>query len=275
MSLKRVIIVEDSVSAVNKLTHHLGKHLDIDVIGVFDATLSAEQILKSGQVDGVFLDIGFREAGGGETDGLDLASRISYLSPAPWIIFITGHEKHALDVINLLPPNMLYGYLLKPYTETQLLAMLAKVRYHARSIAMPQTIPATPRIEVRHKKITALNGHIDHATITTVIDIADIRYIHQDLTVNIHLINGEVLAHVNLILKAWGEILLTKEFDYFQRIHNQSIVNLKYANGIRPDPDREECFLALFKSCADQLKIGPKYSKAYKEAIKIGKRVDP
>lgn len=143
MPQKRVIIVEDSVSASTKLTNQLAKHLDIEIIGVFDTTKSALPILRLGQVDGVFLDIGFGENGGGEKDGLELAKQISALSPAPWIIFITGLKEHALDAINLLPPNIVYGYLLKPYTEAQLMDAIDKVRHHNSQIAAPQ-IAFTP-----------------------------------------------------------------------------------------------------------------------------------
>lgn len=276
MSLKRVIIVEDSVTAADDLVADLAKHLDIEIIGVFDTTKSALPILRLGQVDGVFLDIGFRENGGGETDGLELAKQISALSPAPWIIFITGLKEHALDAINLLPPNIVYGYLLKPYTETRLMDAIDRVRHHHSQPTAPQTVFVMPRIEVKHKKITELNGHIDHATITTMIDIADIRYVHtEDGTVRVHLENGEVLKNVNINLKKWEDILLSGSVDYFQRIHKQSIVNLRCANGIRSDPERDECFLALFKECPDQLKIGPLYLNAYKEALRTGKRWPP
>lgn len=274
MPPKRVIIVEDSVTAADDLVADLEKHLDIEIIGVFDTTKSALPILRLGQVDGVFLDIGFRENGGGEKDGLELAKQISALSPAPWIIFITGLKEHALDAINLLPPNILYGYLLKPYTETHLINAIDKVRHHISQPASPQIVFITPRIEVRHRRITELNGHIDQANITTMIDIADIRYVHtEDGTVRVHLENGDVLKNVNIILKDWEKILLTEHIDFFQQIHRQAIVNLRLANGIRPDPEREECFLALFRGCPDQLRIGAVYLNAYREAIRTGRRI--
>jgi DNA-binding LytR/AlgR family response regulator len=268
MSLKRVIIVEDSVTAAEDLIADLAKHLDIEVIGVFDTTKSALPILRLGQVDGVFLDIAF-ELSGTDTDGLELARQIGTLSQAPWIIFITGRKEHALDAINLLPPNILYGYLLKPYTEIQLTDAINKVR----QMPPPQPTPETQRIPVKHRRITEVNRHIENERILTMIDIADIRYIHQDHTVNVYLTSGEVLKDVDINLTAWEEKLLSKNIDYFQKIHRQTIVNLKCANGIKSDLSRFEGFLALFRDCKDELEIGGKYLRAYREAIITGKRV--
>lgn len=272
--MMNIIIVEDSVAAAKRLYQHLSKHPDINVIDVFDNIESAWLTLQSGGVDGVFLDIHFDLSGGGDTDGLTLARQMSWLAPTPWIIFVSGYPEHALDAINLLPPNVLRAYLVNPYTEMQLINAIDNIRRNAPSSPQASTLPELIEVKYKQRKINKMNK-VDNAIALSMVNFAEIRYVHQDMTVNVHLmINDEPLTDVNINLANWGKHLLSEKVDYFQRIHRQTIVNLKCANGLKPDPERIDGFLALFKDCADELEIGGKYLKAYKEAIRTGRRVD-
>jgi two-component system, LytTR family, response regulator LytT len=265
MIKRPVVIVEDRPLARDELKYLLNTHHpDMAVIGEFEDIQSAWALIESGQVEGVFLDISFDLTGGGEKDGLILAHRISLLKPTPWIIFLTAREEYALVAHDFRP----FGYLLKPFDDSSLDKVLNRVRV-AFSKFTPSPVESTPvRIEISYKKrqITE-DGHIQRLTLIRFLSPEEILYVASNVEksqIEVHLVSGEVLENVNLILNKWLELNLP----CFRQIRKNAVANLNYVSGYRADPIREGNYLLQFKRSPVELPIGAIYFAAFREAIK-------
>lgn len=114
----RAIIVEDEVLARQELAFLIGAHSDIDIAAEFEDGLDALKFLQTEEVDVIFLDINIPSI-----DGVLLAQNISRFSVKPYIVFITAYKEHAADAFEMEA----FDYILKPYSETRIKAMLNKL----------------------------------------------------------------------------------------------------------------------------------------------------
>ncbi|MEQ1636188.1 MAG: LytTR family DNA-binding domain-containing protein [Methylococcales bacterium] len=258
MIKRRVIMVDDHFLARDELKYLLRtNHPDMDIVAEFEDIESAWGKIAAGEVDGVFLDINFEQQG--ENAGLTLARRIKLLAVAPWIIFVTGYPEHALEAHDFRP----FGYIVKPIDEAKLEKVLNKVR---------ETIPVVRspiRIEVRHKIIRLdEKNNVERLFLNRFLVPDEILYIQSNSGTNavkVHLVNDEVLEDVNIRLNNW---LMDYDLPGFQQIRRNTLANLKYVSGYKPDPERAESFLLTFKNIPIELAIGANFFVAFKEAIK-------
>lgn len=246
---RRVVVIEDEPLALNEIIYLLTTyHPDLEIVGAFENTADALQRITSGQVDGVFLDIAFDFIENGERKGLDFARRLSLLPNAPWIIFVTGDPKHALEAIEFRP----FGYITKPIDELKLAETINKLP--------PLPTPPRPnplRRKVRCRKVIQDDvGHIERPLFDRFLEPDDVLYIQANGSV--HLCNGEVLKDVDIKLSDW----LTFNWPGFIQIHRQTIVNLKFVSGYCKDAR-----LLIFKDHSDSLDIGDTYFPGLKEAL--------
>ncbi|MEI6544858.1 MAG: DNA-binding response regulator [Methylococcales bacterium] len=249
----RVIIVEDRELARDELKHLLSLHPDVEIVGEFEETASAQKIIETQakQIDGVFLDIDIQSEG--ERAGLNLAYRIDRLDlpKKPWIVFTTGFKEHALEA-HLVGP---YGYLVKPLDDTKLTQVLDRIR---REITKNQP-QLSSRIEIKHKSVS--RG--ETLWCTKYINPKEILYIQSNNngnTVRVQLINGDVLDGVNRALKDW-------QVPGFMRIHKSHLVNLEHVNGHKPDAIKSECHNVTFRCSTIELAIGGNYLDDLRKAL--------
>ena len=269
MEQRPVVIVEDRPLSRDELKYLLSSsHPDIKVVGEFSDVEAAWALIKSGGVEGVFLDIALDLAGGGDTDGLVLAQRIDRLRPTPWIVFLTGRQEHALKAHEFRP----YGYLLKPYNDAELARVLNKVRADfpkaspVKSVRYQAAADAPIRIEVGYKKyIKTEQGHVGATRLTRFLTLDEIVYVYaNDGLIEVHLQTGELLKDVNVTLAAWVEMKLP----CFVQTRRNTVVNLKYVSGFRTNPQKEGSYLLQFKNQPVELPIGSNYFDGFKAAIK-------
>ncbi|MEK5234446.1 LytTR family DNA-binding domain-containing protein [Paenibacillus sp. FSL L8-0470] len=114
----RAIIVEDEVLARSELAFLIGAHSDIVITAEFEDGLDALKFLQAEEVDVIFLDINIPSI-----DGVLLAQNISRFSVKPYIVFITAYKEHAADAFEIEA----FDYILKPYSESRMKAMLNKL----------------------------------------------------------------------------------------------------------------------------------------------------
>lgn len=256
MIKKRVVIVEDHSLARNELSYLLTTyHPDMVVVGEFETPELAWETIPLGNIDGVFLDISFDQLD--EKGGLKLARRIRLLNPAPWIVFVTGHEEHALIAHDFRP----LGYLLKPIDDIKLEVILNRVR---EEIPTPKA-----RIEVKHRLLRqTIDGRIEKVFLTKFLLPDEILYIRTNdgiNTVKVFLVNGEILEDVNIRLNIW---LNDYHLPTFVQSRKNAIVNLKYVSGYKSDPDSTEAYLLLFRNNPTELLIGAAYFAGVKAALR-------
>lgn len=114
----RAIIVEDEELARQELAYLIEAHSGISIAAQFEDGLDALKFLQSDRVDVIFLDINIPSI-----DGVLLAQNISRFSVKPYIVFITAYKEHAAEAFEIEA----FDYILKPYSETRIQAMLHKL----------------------------------------------------------------------------------------------------------------------------------------------------
>lgn len=116
----RIFIADDEAPARERLKELLGDiaaELPTTVVGEAKNGLEALEALPASGADVVLLDIQMPGMG-----GLELARHLSGLERAPAVVFVTAHDRHAVEAFEL---NAL-DYLLKPVRAERLAAALRK-----------------------------------------------------------------------------------------------------------------------------------------------------
>lgn len=114
----RAIIVEDEIPAKEELEYLIETHSKIEIVASFEDGLDVLKFLQEEEVDAIFLDINIPSL-----DGMLLAGSISKFAKKPYIIFTTAYKEHAAQAFELEA----FDYILKPYEEKRIAAMLSKL----------------------------------------------------------------------------------------------------------------------------------------------------
>jgi len=114
----KAIIVEDEIPAKEELEYLIQTHSNLEIVASFEDGLDVLKFLQVEEVDAIFLDINIPSL-----DGMLLASNISKFAKKPYIIFTTAYKEHAAQAFELEA----FDYILKPYEEKRIAAMLAKL----------------------------------------------------------------------------------------------------------------------------------------------------
>jgi len=128
------IIIDDEPLARKGLKEYIADIDFLNLTGEFDNSLKATELLGSGKVQLLFLDIQMPKI-----TGLEF---FKTLSSAPPVIFTTAYPQYALDGYEL---NAL-DYLVKPISFDRFLkaAIRAKEYYEVRQVNMAETKPLLP-----------------------------------------------------------------------------------------------------------------------------------
>jgi two-component system, LytTR family, response regulator AlgR len=122
--MMRIFIVDDEAPArerLKELLQDIAGDLPTTVVGEARNGLEALEHLPSSDTQVLLLDI--RMPG---MDGMELARHMAALETPPAVIFVTAHDKHAIEAFEL---NAL-DYLLKPVRAARLAAALKKAASH-------------------------------------------------------------------------------------------------------------------------------------------------
>ncbi|TKI02950.1 LytR/AlgR family response regulator transcription factor [Martelella alba] len=114
----KAIIVEDEFLSQEELRYLIRAHSNLTVEAVFDDGLDVLRYVQHHDVDVIFLDINIPSL-----DGVLLAQNISKFAHRPYIVFITAYKEHAVEAFELEA----FDYILKPYQESRIIAMLHKL----------------------------------------------------------------------------------------------------------------------------------------------------
>jgi len=120
MSPLKVFIVDDEAPARERLKELLGDiahELPASVVGEARHGVEAIELVPASDAEVVLLDIKMPGMG-----GLEVARHLAALEQPPRIVFVTAHERHAVEAFEL---NAL-DYLLKPVRAERLAAALRK-----------------------------------------------------------------------------------------------------------------------------------------------------
>lgn len=245
-----VIIVEDEPKQLELLTGMLKSNFpELRIVAEVDSVLSAASAIKQYQPDLVFLDVVIK---GGTS--FDLLEQLSQLDAA--IIFITSFEQFAIQAFRLSAVD----YLMKPIDADELREAIAKAK---------KTIQAEDSAE--HLKLLMANYRSENGEEMKIalptykgysfIKPEEIVRCESDNTYTTFFLIDKREILVSKTLKSCE--LMLSNFS-FCRVHNSSLINLKYIEayergegGVVKMTDgsevpisrrRKDNFLRLFKS---------------------------
>jgi len=111
----RCIIIDDEPLAIKVIENHLSKINSFEVVETFTNPLGAMEILQSGDIDVVFLDINMPLI-----NGMDF---VKTLNNPPLIVITTAYREYAVESFEL---NVL-DYLVKPIPFTRFMKTVNKI----------------------------------------------------------------------------------------------------------------------------------------------------
>lgn len=216
----KAILIEDDPSTRLVIEKSLKEiQAPVELIGTYSELEEAMVPLSSQGIDLVFLDI---ELGGG-VSGFDLFKTF----PRPYfeVIFVTGHQKHALKAIQYA----CLDFLVKPITTSTLSQALRRLYerkqpfiYQERITLLLQNIAADPN-QLHKIALPSREGYIMQHLATITHFKSDGNYAHM-----------YTLEHPKATFIGYGLVQLESLLpDTFFRIHRTSMVNLNHVREIR------------------------------------------
>ena len=215
------IIVDDEEYSRKSLFFLIDSYCpNVKVRGIAKSVKEARQMLKSNQIDLVFLDIAMPYE-----DGFSLLPDLQKNSGS--VIFTTAFNQYALRAIKASAVD----YLLKPIDIEELKESIVKTIFlkellENKNLNNNQYLIQYKNLEENineFKKITKLN--LPHLNGFNIVNIINIIYIEADSNYSIFHLENQNRIVVSKHLKEYEEILLDTEFI---RIHKSKIINLKH-----------------------------------------------
>jgi two-component system, LytTR family, response regulator AlgR len=246
MSELKVFIADDEQPARERLStllEDIAAELPTKVVGEARNGVEAIELLPPSGAQVLLLDIQMPGMG-----GLEVARHLARLSAPPRIIFITAHDRHAVEAFEL---NAL-DYLLKPVRAERLAAALKKA-----------TVPDNARLE---KAAEAPREYLSLAERNRIIllPVRDILYLRaEEKYVTVRTRSREHLVEEPLIA-------LEKEFAArFIRIHRNCLVARAAIRGFEraPGEEGEAHWLVVLDGLEERLPVSRRQWPAVRDLV--------
>jgi DNA-binding LytR/AlgR family response regulator len=234
----RALLVDDEAPARGELRYLLAAHPEVEVVG--EAATAKEAFALAGAIpyDVVFLDV---EMAG--LSGLQVARLIADRPGRPVIVFVTAHERYAVEAFAVEA----FDYLLKPVEPERLSRVVERLTQRTR--------PARSGVE----KIPVVS-----AGKTVLLDYDAVHYAEADGDYSrIHTYDRSYLCTSSL-----RELEETLPAEQFARIHRSHLVNLAKVTAVRrAGPDRIR--VALEDEERTELDVSRRQTKALRERLRL------
>ncbi|HEX6150986.1 LytTR family DNA-binding domain-containing protein [Nocardioides sp.] len=203
-----VLVIDDEKPALDELAYLLERDPRVATVRSCDSAAEALRVLQESDVDAVFLDVQMP----GLT-GLDLAQVLSRFKAPPPVVFVTAHEKHAVDAFELRAVD----YVLKP------------VRAERLGEAVRRVVEARGPMPGEDVRIPVERGGV-----TRFVDRSDITHVEAEGDyARLHTAEGSHLVRTPLssLAEQWAPA-------GFVRIHRSMLVALPHVQELRSDGGR-------------------------------------
>ncbi len=211
----RALVVDDEAPALEELSWLLGQDSRIEQVRTASSGPEALRALESGDIDVVFSDISMPGL-----DGMDLARVIARFTDRPQVVFVTAHDRHAVDAFAVDAAD----YVMKPVRADRLAEAVRRVVAAVEPGAAPTTRP-----EPEDETIPVELGGV-----TRFISRSQIRYAQaQGDYARLHTENGSHLVRIPLstLEERWAAA-------GFVRIHRSTLVSLPHVREVRMEHGR-------------------------------------
>jgi DNA-binding LytR/AlgR family response regulator len=203
----RVLVLDDETPALDELSWLLRRDGRIAEVHATDSPTEALRMLKEREIDAVFLDIQMPGL-----DGIELASVLARFKHPPAVVFVTAHEKHAVEAFELAAVD----YVLKPVREDRIAEAVRRVLGGTRTETPVDQVP------------------VERGGVTRFVPVSDIRYVEAEGDyARLHTASESHLVRIPLsqLEQQWAS-------SGFVRIHRSLIVALPYVEELRVDAGR-------------------------------------
>lgn len=234
----RAVLVDDEAPARSELRFLLERHPEITIAGEAASAGEALELARTARPDVVFLDV---EMPG--LTGLDAAALVRETSEPPAVVFVTAHERYALDAFAVEA----FDYVLKPVDPERLARVIARLR--ERSVEPPA--PAA------RLAVVAAGG-------TELLDVDQVHYIQADGDYSrVHTYDRSYLCTSSL-----AELERQLPAARFARVHRSHLVNLAKVSGVRrAGPDRIR--LQLADAGKTELDVARRQARQLRERLRL------
>lgn len=234
----RALIVDDEAPARSELRHLLGRHSEVEIVGEAGTAREALALAATVAFDAIFLDV---EMPG--LSGLDAARLIRGRSSRPDLVFVTAHDRYAVDAFAVEATD----YLLKPVDPGRLARVVARLGKRA-----PSESPVPAKLPVVSAGKTAL------------LDYEAVHFVQADGDYSrIHTFDRSYLCTSSL-----REVEQALPSSRFVRIHRSYLVNLaKVASVGRAGGDRLR--LTLDDAGRTELDVARRQGRLVRERLRL------
>ncbi len=242
-----VLVVDDELPALSELGYLLDRDERVAEVLTASNGTDALQLLDARDVDVVFSDISMPGL-----DGMALARVISRFAVRPQVVFVTAHERHAVDAFALDVTD----YVMKPVRDERIAEAVRRVvelseHGTATRPAPDGAPPGAPPVEDETIPVE-LGG------VTRFITRSQIRYAqaHGDYA-RLHTDTGSHLVRVPL------SVLEERWADFgFVRIHRSTLVALPHVSEVRMDHGR--CSVVVGRI---ELQVSRRHTKELRDTL--------
>jgi len=203
----RVLVLDDETPALDELSWLLRQDPRIAEVHATDSPTEALRLLKEREIDAVFLDIQMPGL-----DGIELASVLARFKSPPAVVFVTAHEKHAVEAFELDAVD----YVLKPVREERIAEAVRRVIGGSRAETTVDQVP------------------VERGGVTRFVPVSEIRYVEAEGDyARLHTATQSHLVRIPLsqLEQQWAG-------SGFVRIHRSLLVALPYVEELRVDAGR-------------------------------------
>ncbi len=232
----RCLVIDDERLARDYIKNYISKIPELELLGDFNSPLKATELIKSGKVDLLFLDIQMPDITGVEF--------MKSLNKKPEVIFTTAFQEYALEGFNLSAVD----YLLKPFSFERFFQAVNKVidKFEIKSeVSDTESLPLQTQTSYSDNYLTIRADRKFYK-----INFNELKYIEgQKAYVTFYANNRKITALASL--KELEEALPKS---LFIRIHKSYIVAISEINSLEGN---------MIEVDGTQLPVG----KSYKEAV--------
>ena len=246
ISALTVLAVDDEKPALDELAFLLRAQAGVGEIHTAGDSTTALRLLRSANIDAIFLDINMPGL-----DGLELAGIISDFANPPAVVFVTAHDDRAVAAFDLGAVD----YLLKPLREERLAESVRRIVAARTKPTTPAEPPPDDVIPVEQGGVTRM---VQRRCVGWVEAEGDYARLHTDT--GAHLVRIPLSA----LEARWSDA-------GFLRVHRSYLVALAAVTGIRTSGNGTLVSLrANGKSPAVELPVSRRHTRVLKDRLVRG-----
>lgn len=240
----RAIIAEDELPAQEELQYLIDTYSSIEVTDRFDDGLDVLKYFQENTTDVLFLDINLPSL-----DGMMLAGSLAQFKHKPTIVFTTAYKEHAAKAFELEA----FDYILKPYSEERVAAMLKKLESQKASANTERVEPAETPVRLNVWKDEKIY----------VINLKEIAYAEADEKQTTVHTKDEVYTYPGSISTFEQQL----PADTFFRCHRSYIVNTEKIHEILPW--FHNTYLVKMKGLGEQIPVSRSKAKEFRQIMRL------